>query len=312
MQIPEAAWGPEVNGLRAALVQSDVIVCDEHSVLVTGAVVVRNVTRHDHIRFEEWNSHVQPFLVENDQKVIRVEDQSWSEWYYHVPKLLRRTVLAPGEQCVLANPFSVGLFDVDAEENVKTSVKAYPFAQRIKSGRFQAFAQFTLQELAHEQRSRHRPSWEEIPPGGENSAKYRRRTSSWSEYVSLQTGRVAVDARFPVQIAESRKTAWQEDNALKLDGDATFDRAFCQQDGVLRLYFPKASYALAAFQVDGNGQLIVEGFDKSPALCIRTLIDTSGSEFKVTDLCTGNTVRLKPNAQGEWALADDEDKFPDM
>ncbi len=94
-----------------------------------------------------------------------------------------------------ANPFSVGLFDVDAEENVKTSVKAYPFAQRIKSGRFQAFAQFTLQEVAHEQRSRHRPSWEEIPPGGENSAKYRRRTSSWSEYVSLQTGRVAVDAQ---------------------------------------------------------------------------------------------------------------------
>ena len=252
-RFPNPPGGQEVNGLRAALVKSDVVACDEHSILVTGAVVVRNVTRHDHIRFEEWNSHVQPFLVENQQKVIRVEDQSWSEWYYHVPKLLRRTVLAPGEQCVLANPFSVGILDVDAEEDFKTSVKAYPFARHIKSGRFQAFAQFTLQEVAHEQRSRHLPSWEEIPPGEENSAKYRRRTSSWSEYVSLQTGRIVVDAQFPIQIAEVRKTAWHAAGVLKLDGDKTFDRVFCQQDGVLRLYFPNTSYAVAVFRV-GDGR----------------------------------------------------------
>ncbi|WP_442508639.1 hypothetical protein SH528x_000163 [Novipirellula sp. SH528] len=312
LQIPEAAWGPEVNGLRAALVKSDVVACDEQSMLLSAAVVVKNVTRHDHIRFEEWNSNVQPFLVDRQHNVIRMEDQSLTEWYYRVPKLLRRTVLAPGEQCVLAHPCEAGLFNIDAEKNFKTAVKAYPFSQHIQSGRFEAFAEFALQEVAHERRSRNLPSWEEIPPGEENSAKYRRRTTSWSEYVSLQTGRVVVDARFPIQIAEARKTVWQEDNALKLDGDATFDRAFCQQDGVLRLYFPKASYALAAFQLDGDGQLTVEGFDKFPALCVRTLIDTTGSELKLTDLCTGDSVRLKPNVHGEWEFADNEDKAPAM
>jgi hypothetical protein len=128
----------------------------------------------------------------------------------------------------------------------------------------------------------------------------------------LQTGRVVVEARFPVQIAEARKTAWQEHNALKHDGDATIDRAFCQQDGMLRLYSPKATYALAAFHLDCNGQLTVQGFDKFPALCVRTLIDTTGSELKLTDLCTGNTVSLKPNAQGKWEFADDEDLLPAM
>lgn len=56
LQISEAAWGPEVNGLRAALVKSDVVACDEQSMLLSAAVVVKNVTRHDHIRFEECHA----------------------------------------------------------------------------------------------------------------------------------------------------------------------------------------------------------------------------------------------------------------
>jgi PAS domain S-box-containing protein len=158
---------------------------------------------------------------------------------------------------------------------------------------------------------RYSRSAEEIPPGEENTAKYRRRTSSWSEYVLLETGRIAVDAQFPIQIAEARKTAWQENNALKIDGDATFDRVFCQRDGVLRFHFPYASYAVATFHIGDDGKLIAEGIVASPALFLQTLINTSGDDLKLTNLSTGNTVRLKPNAKGEWEFADDAPTVPE-
>ena len=310
--VEEGAWGPNVDGLKAAFLMSDIVGRSDDSMFVNGALVVKNVSEEP-VWFSETASTAIPKLYSVDDKRIAIETGPFlstaiGHRFYQACSIVRRTILAPGEQCVLDRECELAVYSPDRNTRWGNSIHTVYERANVPPGRYSVAVDFTpgLQSESYWNDLVEHSKIEIALPDFYENGQVVPRSVPGEWYGSLQTGRVqltAFDGSDATKINESRKVPADVADNLRIGSRNGL--TFFKRDGVLRLYDQQVPHALVAFVPAHDGVFITEGVLKLRSTCLRNLLDISEQQVKLIDLCSGNLQgHFVPNQEGELELQD--------
>jgi len=311
--VKKDAWGPTVDGLKAAFLMSDIVVRSDNAMIVNGALVVKNVSKKP-IRFSETASLAVPTLYDDAGKTLRIEPTMFSSLilgFRHNQNctIVRRTILAPGEQCVLDRGCELAVYHPDRNE---VRLWTRNESATVPSGKYSVVVDFTpglrpesywkdaVEQTNTALKKLNSPVTKSTPPDFYENGHVVPRSVPGEWYGSLQTGKVqfaAFNGSDVTKISESRKVRAAAADNLRVETRSGL--SFFKRDGVLRMHYQHVPHALVAFVPANDGSFIAEGAHGARSTCSHNLLDISDNQVKLFDLCSGKLLaHFLPNEEG--------------